>query len=64
MTLAPCSTGKDKSTSDEQAVVDYGLLQTLPDKPISFADEVQPILDKRCVVCHGCYDAPCQLKQS
>lgn len=24
--------------------------------------EVKPILDSRCVVCHACYDAPCQLK--
>ena len=24
--------------------------------------DVKPILDNRCVVCHGCYDAPCQLK--
>ena len=24
--------------------------------------EVRPILERRCVVCHGCYDAPCQLK--
>jgi len=23
---------------------------------------VRPILESRCVVCHGCYDAPCQLK--
>ena len=22
--------------------------------------EVKPVLDNRCVVCHGCYDAPCQ----
>ena len=22
----------------------------------------KPIIDNRCVVCHGCYDAPCQLK--
>jgi hypothetical protein len=29
---------------------------------ISFYDEVQPILERRCDVCHGCYDAPCQLK--
>ena len=28
---------------------------------ISFSEEVQPILDKRCVVCHSCNDAPCQL---
>lgn len=26
--------------------------------------EVKPILEQRCVVCHGCYDAPCQLKLS
>jgi hypothetical protein len=29
---------------------------------ISFAKDVKPILDSRCVACHGCYDAPCQLK--
>jgi len=29
---------------------------------ISYTQNVQPILDKRCVVCHACYDAPCQLK--
>ncbi len=23
--------------------------------------EVQPVLERRCVVCHGCWDAPCQL---
>lgn len=23
---------------------------------------IKPIMDNRCVVCHGCYDAPCQLK--
>lgn len=26
--------------------------------------DIQPILDKRCVVCHACYDAPCQLNLS
>jgi len=29
---------------------------------ISYTQAIQPILDKRCVVCHACYDAPCQLK--
>ncbi|MBL8351096.1 MAG: fatty acid cis/trans isomerase [Burkholderiaceae bacterium] len=29
---------------------------------VSYRREVKPILDRRCVVCHGCYDAPCQLK--
>lgn len=29
---------------------------------ISYIDDVKPITDSRCVVCHACYDAPCQLK--
>lgn len=26
--------------------------------------QVEPILNSRCVVCHACYDAPCQLKMT
>ncbi|MES9880715.1 MAG: fatty acid cis/trans isomerase, partial [Sedimenticola sp.] len=33
-------------------------------KPVDYHKEVKPLLEKRCVVCHGCYDAPCQLKLS
>ncbi|UTV30214.1 fatty acid cis/trans isomerase [Photobacterium atrarenae] len=29
-----------------------------------YLTEVKPILENRCVVCHACYDAPCQLKMS
>ena len=29
---------------------------------LSYLDDVKPILDKRCVVCHSCYNAPCQLQ--
>jgi hypothetical protein len=46
-------------------------LPPLPDLPplpsaasgqaVSYSEQVQPILERRCVVCHGCYDAPCQL---
>ncbi len=32
--------------------------------PVNYEQQVKPILDRRCVVCHGCYDAPCQLKLS
>lgn len=34
------------------------------DQPVDYHKEVKPILERRCVVCHGCYDAPCQLKMS
>ncbi len=27
-----------------------------------YAEQVRPIIDKRCVVCHSCTEAPCQLK--
>ena len=26
--------------------------------------DIKPIVDSRCAVCHGCYDAPCQLKMT
>ncbi|HNG87966.1 fatty acid cis/trans isomerase, partial [Accumulibacter sp.] len=29
---------------------------------ISYRRDVQPILERRCVLCHACYDAPCQQK--
>jgi hypothetical protein len=31
---------------------------------VSYREQVQPVLERRCVVCHGCYDAPCQLRLS
>lgn len=31
---------------------------------IDYIKDVKPILDKRCVVCHSCYNSPCQLKLS
>lgn len=36
----------------------------LPANTPEYFRDVKPIADKRCVVCHGCYDAPCQLKMS
>jgi len=31
---------------------------------ISYLKDVKPILDKRCVTCHSCYNSPCQTKYS
>jgi len=61
--LSACSSS-EKSIALEQAIVEYDLLYDLPEKPLSFNDEVLPVLEKRCIACHGCYDAPCQLKLS
>jgi hypothetical protein len=35
-----------------------------PPHGISYRNDIQPILNRRCVVCHACYDAQCQLKLS
>ena len=31
---------------------------------VDFSTRILPLLEKRCVHCHACYDAPCQLKLS
>ncbi|TYL48306.1 fatty acid cis/trans isomerase [Marinomonas sp. IMCC 4694] len=33
-----------------------------PEETAFYNEQVKPILDTRCVSCHACYDAPCQLK--
>lgn len=32
------------------------------DPTLSYQSDIQPIFDSKCLACHGCYDAPCQLK--
>ncbi len=61
--LSACSPS-EKSITADQATVEYELLYTMPKEIISYDEAVRPILENRCVVCHGCYDAPCQLKLS
>ena len=34
-----------------------------PPAQSTFAAKVRPILEARCVVCHACYNSPCQLNQ-
>ncbi len=60
--LAACATLIHDAT-EQQVGQDLALLRT-PAEPVSYNEQVKPILDRRCVVCHGCYDAPCQLKLS
>ena len=33
-------------------------------KNIDYQSDIKPILENRCVVCHSCYNSPCQLKLS
>jgi hypothetical protein len=33
-----------------------------PEQTYSYTRDIKPILEQKCIACHGCYDAPCQLK--
>lgn len=61
--LASCSSAPP-SVTEGQSNLDYGAMLTAPEDPILLGERVKPVLDQRCVVCHGCVDAPCQLKLS
>lgn len=47
-----------------QADVDYDLILNPRATPVTWDKDVRPVIEGRCVVCHACYDAPCQLKLS
>ena len=47
-----------------QAVPRERVVESLPPDSVDYWNDVKPIVENRCVVCHGCYDAPCQLKMS
>lgn len=63
--LSACATVVSLRLDDRFGVADPARF----DRPAVAADgaapdywsEVRPILDQRCVSCHACYDAPCQL---
>ncbi len=51
--LTACSTPKAPSV----------IVQEQPHR-VSYLKEIKPILDRRCVTCHSCYNSPCQAKYS
>jgi hypothetical protein len=63
--LAGCATLTQDSLNERFGVADPTRFDRTPARAaggVSFRDDVRPVLESRCVVCHGCYDAPCQLK--
>ncbi|VAW98726.1 Fatty acid cis/trans isomerase, partial [hydrothermal vent metagenome] len=47
---------------DIPASIESDLAIAAQSEPVTWENQVKPVLERRCVVCHGCYDAPCQLK--
>ena len=40
------------------------VVDAVPAGEIDYWADVKPVMEQRCIVCHACYDAPCQLKLS
>lgn len=57
-------------TSFVESIMDnrYGKAQAreyvtaLEQSSLAYDTHIKPLIERRCTVCHGCYDAPCQLK--
>ncbi|HSD59763.1 MAG TPA: fatty acid cis/trans isomerase [Burkholderiales bacterium] len=62
--LAGCATLARQELDRQYGAPDPARFDTpqAPPPAVSYRRDVQPILDRRCVVCHACYDAQCQLK--
>jgi len=57
--------GAQHSMGDDSIIVESQLSSIISGREHdTYEGNIKPILDRRCVVCHGCYDAPCQLKLS
>jgi len=40
------------------------IVQSISPESVDYWTEVKPVVENRCIVCHGCFDAPCQLKMT
>ncbi len=40
------------------------VVETVKHDDVDYWTDVKPVIEQRCVVCHACYDASCQLKMS
>jgi hypothetical protein len=50
------------SQPKQRALTPEQLEKSQASAAVSYHKDIKPILDSRCVACHACYDAPCQLK--
>ncbi|MGD8673762.1 MAG: hypothetical protein PVH86_10605, partial [Thiogranum sp.] len=65
--IAGCTLVAQHALNDRYGEPDPARFDT-PAKPqpgmLSYRNDIRPLLNRRCVVCHACYDAQCQLKLS
>lgn len=59
--LSACQGNNNPIVARQQAPVPVALPPAV-ERPVSYHKEIRPILEAKCLSCHSCYDAPCQLK--
>ncbi len=68
MYLLPCllfllsACQNDSLTSVTKPVLQPATLPAPVERQVSYTKEIRPILEAKCLSCHSCFDAPCQLK--
>lgn len=56
-----CNNSTVNKNKEQQTIFPIGAWYSGKDHDDLYLEKVQPIFSKRCVTCHGCYEAPCQL---
>ncbi|MFC4701234.1 fatty acid cis/trans isomerase [Glaciecola siphonariae] len=64
--IAACATLAASDLQDRfgAAQPQQRIVSDLPEDNIDYWQDVKPVVEQRCVVCHSCFDAPCQLKMT
>lgn len=60
--LLPACQNNNDPISDRDPVAATVTLPKAAEHPVSFTKDIQPIFEAKCLSCHSCFDAPCQLK--
>ncbi|MXS83264.1 fatty acid cis/trans isomerase [Nitrosomonas oligotropha] len=59
--LSACQKYQDAISGNNQIPIP-AILPVPIERPVSYTQEIRPIIESKCLSCHGCFDAPCQLK--
>lgn len=59
--LLACQNNSLTSVVTKQAPMPVPLPEPV-ERQVSYTEEIRPILEAKCLSCHSCFDAPCQLK--
>jgi len=59
--LSACQNYQDAISGNSQ--IPIPVIPPAPiERPVSYTQEIRPIIETKCLSCHSCFDAPCQLK--